>query len=106
LEQHSSSSRQKKKGKKPDLTLFWGGEVTPIFSFIFLLVALKGAYMPNFSFIGCLEVVDLWLESKAAKKFYRINGFLSLQVELRLELGFRLRLTKKIRLRCAKVRSS
>ena len=66
--------------------------MTPFFSYIFLLVGLIGAYIPNFSFIGCLEVVDLWLETnKKSKKnlFHRINGFLSLQLELRLELGFK-----------------
>ena len=48
--------------------------------------------MQNFSLLGCLEVLDLWLE----KHFHRINGFLSLQLELRLELGWRLRLTKRL----------
>jgi hypothetical protein len=42
-------------------------------------------------------VVDLWLETKKQKKqkkhFHRFNGFLSLQLNLRLELGFGLRLT-------------
>jgi hypothetical protein len=54
--------------------------------------------MLNFSLLGCLEVVDLWMETKKAKqrKFHSINGFLSLQLELRLELGLRLRLTKNI----------
>ena len=56
--------------------------------------------MSNFTFLGCLEVVDLWLETKAksskAAKFHRFNGFLSLQLELRLELGLRLMLTKII----------
>ena len=48
--------------------------------------------MPNFSFLGCIKVVDLWLEAK--KSIHRNNGFLSLhQLELRLELGLRLRLT-------------
>ena len=36
----------------------------PIFFLIFLLVGLKEACMPNFSFLGCLEVVVLWLETK------------------------------------------
>ena len=46
--------------------------------------------MLNFTFLCCLEVVVvLWLETNKAKK----NGFLSLQLELRLKLGFRLRLT-------------
>ena len=42
--------------------------------------------------LGCLEVADLWLveEKKATKQFHRNNGFLTLQVELRLEPGFRL----------------
>ena len=40
-------------------------------------------------------MVDLWLEAQQKKQqhFHRINGFLSLQLKLRLELGFRLRLT-------------
>ena len=47
-----------------DLTLFWGGgQVTPIFFLIFLLVGLKEACMLNFSFLGYLEVVVLWLET-------------------------------------------
>jgi hypothetical protein len=33
------------------------------------------------------------------KKFHEINGFLSLQLELRLELGFRLRLTNYLALK-------
>jgi hypothetical protein len=44
-------------------------------------------------------VVDLWLEtkkSKTAKHFHRFNGFLSLQLKLRLELGFGLRLTNTV----------
>ena len=49
--------------------------------------------MSNFTFLGCLEVVDLWLETKAKQHFHRFNGFLSLQLKLRLELGFGLRLT-------------
>jgi hypothetical protein len=51
--------------------------------------------MSNFTFLGCLEVVDLWLETKAKQQqhFHRFNGFLSLQLRLRLELGFGLRLT-------------
>jgi hypothetical protein len=58
---------------------------------------VKGAYIPNFSFIVCLEVVVLWLETKSNKQqqhFHRINVFLSLKLELRWELGFRLWLTK------------
>jgi hypothetical protein len=42
--------------------------------------------------LGCLEVVVLWLETKK-KSFNEINGFLSLQLELRFELGLWLRLT-------------
>ena len=37
--------------------------MTPIFVLIFLLVGLKEASMPNFSFLGCLEVEVLWLET-------------------------------------------
>jgi hypothetical protein len=37
--------------------------VTPIFFLIFLLIGLTEASMPNFSFLGCLEVVVLWLEA-------------------------------------------
>ena len=48
--------------------------------------------MQNFNLLGCLEVVDLWLETNK-KEFHRINGFLSLQLELRMELGLGLRLT-------------
>ena len=52
-----------------DLTLFFiflggGGQVTQILFLIFLLVGLKEACMPNFSFLGCLEVLVLWLETK------------------------------------------
>ena len=49
--------------------------------------------MPNFSLLGCLEVVDLLLEIKKQQqqKIHRMNGFLSLQLELRMELGLRLR---------------
>ena len=51
--------------------------------------------MSNFTLLGCLEVVDLWLLTKARQaSFHRINGFLSLQLELRMELGWGLRLTK------------
>ena len=38
--------------------------MTPIFVLIFLLVGLKEASMPNFSFLGCLEVAVLWLEKQ------------------------------------------
>ena len=45
-------------------------------------------------------MVDLWLEAqqKATKQqhFHTINGFLSLQLKLRLKLGFRLRLTNRL----------
>ena len=34
-------------------------------------------------------------EDKTAKQLVRMNGFLSLQLELRMELGLRLRLTNK-----------
>ena len=52
--------------------------------------------MSNFTLLGCLEVVDLRLETNKQKKqqFHRINGFLTLQFELRMELGLRLRLTQ------------
>ena len=54
--------------------------------------------MSNFTLLGCLEVVDLWLETKQNKKqqqqFHGFNGFLSLQLGLSFELGLRLRLTK------------
>ena len=43
------------------------GQVNPIFFLIFLLVGLKEACMPNFSFLGCLEVVVLWLEKQQVK---------------------------------------
>ena len=33
-------------------------------------------------------------KTKQSKKFHRVNGFLSPQLELKLVLGFRLRLTK------------
>jgi hypothetical protein len=40
-------------------------------------------------------MVDLWFETKekqkTKQKIHGINGFLILQLELRLELGFRLR---------------
>ena len=52
--------------------------------------------MSNFTLLGCLEVVDLWLETKQNKKqqqFHGFNGFLSLQLGLSFELGLRLRLT-------------
>ena len=39
-----------------------------IFFLIFLLVGLKEACMPNFSFLGCLEVVVLWLETKTRQQ--------------------------------------
>ena len=45
------------------MVVWGGGQVTPIFFLIFLLVGLKEACMPNFSFLGCLEVVVLWLET-------------------------------------------
>jgi hypothetical protein len=40
-------------------------EVTPIFVLIFHLVGFKEASMPNFRFLGCLEV--LWLEDNKQK---------------------------------------
>ena len=44
-------------------------------------------------------MVVLWLETRQQDnkktKFHEINGFLSLQLGLSFELGFRLRLTKK-----------
>jgi hypothetical protein len=43
--------------------------------------------MLNLSLLGCLEVVVLWLETKQKTSFNEMNGFLSLQLELRLELG-------------------
>ena len=54
--------------------------------------------MLNLSLLGCLEVVVFWLETKNNKNnkktsFNEINGFLSLQLELRMELGLGLRLT-------------
>jgi hypothetical protein len=44
--------------------------VIPFFFFIiFLLVGFKlQDYMPNFSFLCCLEVIDLWLESKKKRQ--------------------------------------
>ena len=42
--------------------------MTPFFPLIFLLVGLKEAWMPNFIFIGCLEVVVLWLETEKTTK--------------------------------------
>ena len=52
--------------------------------------------MSNFTFLGYLEMVDLWLETKQDNnKFHGLNGFLSLQLGLSFELGLRLRLTKK-----------
>jgi hypothetical protein len=35
--------------------------------------------------LGCLEVVDLWLE-REKYKFHKFYGFLSLQLELRMKL--------------------
>jgi hypothetical protein len=55
--------------------------LTLFYSFlIFLLVGLKEACIPNFSFLGCLEVVDLWLEKKRKEKknLGVIRGFPSL----------------------------
>ena len=68
--------------------------------------------MSNFNLLSCLEVVDLWLETIVAEvilyvaevildvaevilSFHEINGFLSLQLGLSFELGFRLRLTNR-----------
>ena len=58
--------------------------MTQIFVLIFLLVGLKEACMPNFSFLGCLEVVVLWLETnnKKTKKQQNNNS-----VELEASLG-------------------
>ena len=53
--------------------------------------------MSNFTFLGCLEVVDLYMETSKKHKanFFSIYyGFLSLQLKVRLELGLGLRLTK------------
>jgi hypothetical protein len=56
--------------------------MTPFWFFIFLLVGLKGAYIPNFSFIGChLEVVDLWLETKIENEKNKSN-FIELMASL------------------------
>ena len=50
-----------------------GGGVCPQFFFlIFLLVGLKEACMPNFSFLGCLEVVVICLYKQ--KKERRKNS--------------------------------
>ena len=42
--------------------------MTQICFLIFFLVGLKEAWMPNFSFLGCLEVVVLWLETNKTTK--------------------------------------
>ena len=38
-------------------------QVTPIYFLLFCLVGLKEACMPHFGFLGCLEMVVLWLET-------------------------------------------
>ena len=48
---------------------------------------------PRLPISGRFMVVEKNKKRQKNKKFHRINGFLSLQLELRLELGFRLRLT-------------
>ena len=48
--------------------------------------------MWNFTLLGCLELVDLWLET-TKQQFHEIHGFLSLQLRLSFELGLRIRLT-------------
>ena len=58
-----------------------GGGGDPFF--IFLLVGLKEGCMPNFSFLACLEVEVLWLETtnknkKDKTRLGRIRGYLSL----------------------------
>jgi hypothetical protein len=45
------------------------GSGDPNFFFIFHLVGLKEACMPNFSFLGFLEVVVLWLDTKKKKSW-------------------------------------
>ena len=77
----------------------WWGWGNPNFFLNFLRVGLNYISIPNFSFLGCPELVDLWLGTKQNKNKHIIIGFLSLRLELMLEPGleFRLRLTKKSR---------
>jgi hypothetical protein len=68
----------------------WSG---PQFCLRFILVWLKEGCMSNCSILGCLGLLLLVLALFRVKVGGEIKGFLSLQLELRLELVLWIRLT-------------